>query len=391
VQEVVVLGSARTPVGAFRGAFRDVPGPELGARALREAIRRAGVEPGDVEQVNMGCVLAAGVGQAPARQAALGAGCAAATGAITVNKVCGSGMRAVMIAANDLRCGDFELVAAGGMENMSRAPYLVPGARAGLRYGHQTLLDSMIHDGLWDPYNDLHMGSCAEICARQYSFSRKAQDELALDSYRRARAATEQGLFEREIVPVEVDEKGGPKRIERDEDPFRVDLEKASSLKPAFEPEGTVTAANASNLNDGAAALVLSTGAFAQRNGLVPRARILAHASTAQAPEWFTTAPVGAIRKVLERARLQVSDIDLFEINEAFAVVVMACEQELGIPHDRVNVHGGAIAIGHPIGASGARILVTLLHALEARDRRLGLAAICIGGGEATAVVVERL
>ncbi|HVS14424.1 MAG TPA: thiolase family protein [Thermoanaerobaculia bacterium] len=391
MQEVVVLGSARTPVGAFRGAFAGVPSPELGARALREAIRRAGADPSDVEQVNMGCVLAAGVGQAPARQAALGAGCDPSTGAVTINKVCGSGMRAVMIAANDLRCGDFELVAAGGMENMSRAPYLVPGARAGLRYGHQQLLDSMIHDGLWDPYNDLHMGSCAEICAREYSFSREAQDELALESYRRARAATEQGLFRDEIVAVEIDGRGGPTRVERDEDPFRVDLEKASSLKPAFEPDGTVTAANASNLNDGAAALVLATGGFAQRHGLVPRARILAHASTAQAPEWFTTAPVGAIRKVLERARLQPSDIDLFEINEAFAVVVMACERELGIPHDRVNVHGGAIAIGHPIGASGARILVTLLHALEARDRRLGLAAICIGGGEATAVVVERL
>jgi acetyl-CoA C-acetyltransferase len=234
------------------------------------------------------------------------------------------------------------------------------------------------------------MGNCAELCAREYSFSREAQDELAIESYRRARAATERGLLRSEIVPVEIQGKGGKTLVERDEDPFRVDLEKAPKLKPVFDPEGTVTAANASNLNDGAAALVLSTAGFAERNGLVPRARILAHASTAQAPEWFTTAPIGAIRKVLDRAQLQVSDIDLFEINEAFAVVVMACERELAIPHDRVNVHGGAIAIGHPIGASGARIMVTLLHALEAREQLLGLAAICIGGGEATAVVVER-
>jgi acetyl-CoA C-acetyltransferase len=390
VKEIVVLGSARTPVGAFRGAFRDVTAPRLGAHALRAAIERSGLEPGAVEQVNMGCVLAAGVGQAPARQAAMAAGCGEAAGAITVNKVCGSGMRALMIAANDLRCGDFDVVAAGGMENMSAAPYLVPGARAGLRYGHHQLVDSMIHDGLWDPYNDLHMGSCAEICAREYAFTREAQDELALESYRRARAATGDGLFAAEIVPVETPAKGEPVVVDRDEDPFRVDLEKASKLRPAFDPEGTVTAANASNLNDGAAALVLSTAEHARAHGLEPRARIVAHASVAQAPEWFTTAPVGAIRKVLDRAGLEISDIDLFEINEAFAVVVMACERELGIPHDRVNVHGGAIALGHPIGASGARIVVTLLHALEARDLRLGLAAICIGGGEATAVVVER-
>ena len=389
-QEIVVLGSARTPIGAFRGAFRDLPAPQLGARALQEAISRAGIAPAEVEQVNMGCVLTAGLGQAPARQAAIAAGCGVATGAITLNKVCGSGMRAVMIAANDLRFGDHEIVAAGGMESMSGAPYLLPGARGGLRYGHQRLVDSMIHDGLWDPYNDLHMGSCAEICAREYSFAREAQDELAIESYRRARVATEEGLFAAEIVPVEVPGKGEAVVVDRDEDPFRVDLEKAPKLRPVFDPEGTVTAANASNLNDGAAALVLSTAEVAERRGLSPRARIFAQASVAQAPEWFTTAPIAAIRKVLERSGLEISDIDLFEINEAFAVVVMACERELSIPHERVNVHGGAIALGHPIGASGARIMVTLLHALEARDLTLGLAAICIGGGEATAVVVER-
>jgi acetyl-CoA C-acetyltransferase len=389
-QDIVVLGSARTPVGAFQGAFRDLPAPQLGARALEAAISRAGIEPGEVEQVNMGCVLAAGLGQAPARQAAIAAGCGVATGAITINKVCGSGMRALMIAANDLRLGDYEIVAAGGMESMSGAPYLIPGARSGLRYGHQQLIDSMIHDGLWDPYNDLHMGSCAELCAREHSFSREAQDELAIESYRRARAATEDGLFAAEIVPVEVPAKGERMVVERDEDPFRVDLDKAPRLRPVFDPEGTVTAANASNLNDGAAALVLSTAEVAERRGLEPRARIVAQASVAQAPEWFTTAPIAAIRRVLERSGLELSDIDLFEINEAFAVVVLACERELSIPHDRVNVHGGAIALGHPIGASGARILITLLHALEARDLRLGLAAICIGGGEATAVVVER-
>ena len=391
MSEVVILSAARTAIGAFQGVFRDLPAPQLGGRALAGACERAGVAPADLEQVYMGCVLSAGVGQAPARQAAFAAGCTAATGAITFNKVCGSAMRAVMSAANDLRAGDFALVAAGGMESMSRAPYLALGARDGLRLGHGRFVDSMIHDGLWDPYGDQHMGNCAELCARERRFSRAEQDGFAQESYTRARAAQENGQFAREIVAVEVPGRKGATVVDRDEEPFKADLAKMPGLKPAFEKEGTVTAANASKINDGAAALVLATSEEAERRGLRPLARLVAQASFAQAPEWFTTAPVGAIRRVLDRAGLSVGDIDLFEVNEAFAVVALACARDLEIPLDRLNVRGGAVALGHPIGASGARILVTLLDALAERGGRLGCAAICIGGGEATAVVVERL
>ena len=391
MSEVVILSAARTAIGAFQGAFRDVAAPQLGARAIAGACERAGVAPAELEQVYMGCVLPAGVGQAPARQAALAAGCTPATGAITFNKVCGSGMRTVMSAANDLRAGDFALVAAGGMESMSRAPYLAPGARDGLRLGHGKFVDSMIHDGLWDPYGDQHMGNCAELCAREFHFTREAQDAYAQESYTRARAAQESGAFAREIVAVEVPGRKGVTVVERDEEPGKADLAKMPGLKPAFEKDGTVTAANASKINDGAAALVLATAEEAARRGLRPIARLVAQATFAQQPEWFTTAPVGAIRRALERAGLAVSDIDLFEINEAFAVVALACARELAIPHERLNVRGGAVALGHPIGASGARILVTLLDALAERGGRYGCAGICIGGGEATAVVLERL
>ena len=391
MDEVVILSAVRTPIGSFQGELASVPAPALGAVALREAIARAGVAPADVEQVYMGCIFTAGLGQAPARQAALGAGCPDSTGAVTLNKVCGSAMRAVMTAANDLRCGDFQLVAAGGMENMSRAPYLVPGARDGLRLGHGQLIDSMITDGLWDVYNDKHMGNCAETCAAHYQFTREDQDAFAAESYRRARQASEDGTFAREIAPVEVAQrKGDPKRVDRDEEPFRSDLTKMAQLRPAFQKDGTVTAANASTINDGAAALVLTTAAHAARLGKKPLARIVAHSSNAQAPEWFTTAPVGAVGKVLARAGLAASDVDLWEVNEAFAVVAMAFVRELGVEPDRVNVHGGAVALGHPIGASGARILVTLLNAMAERGARRGCAAICIGGGEATAMIVER-
>jgi acetyl-CoA C-acetyltransferase len=391
MSDVVILSAARTPIGAFQGALAAVPAPQLGARAIAGAVQRAGLAPGDLEQVYMGCVLTAGVGQAPARQAALGAGCPDSTGAITFNKVCGSAMRAVMSAANDLRAGDFRLVAAGGMESMSRAPYLAVGARDGLRLGHGKFIDSMIFDGLWDPYGDQHMGNCAEICARHYSFTREEQDAFARESYARARQATESGAAAREIVPVEIAGRKGPTVVERDEEPFKADLDKMPSLKPAFEKEGTVTAANASKIDDGAAALVLTTAEEAERRGLKPIARLVAQASFAQKPEWFTTAPVGAMKRALERAGLGVGDIDLFEVNEAFAVVAMACARELGLPADRLNVRGGAVALGHPIGASGARILVTLLDALAERGGRYGCAGICIGGGEATSVVVERL
>lgn len=392
MDDVVILSAVRTPIGAFQGELASLPAHALGARALVAAFERAGVTPEEVQQVNMGCVLTAGQGQAPARQATLAAGCPPSTGAITLNKVCGSAMRAVMIAANDLRCGDFKMVAAGGMESMSQAPYLAVGARDGLRLGHGKLVDSMIHDGLWDPYNDLHMGNCAEICAKEYNFSREEQDAYSLESYRRAREATEKGLFAEEIVPVSVPRrKGDAAVVDRDEEPFKVDLTRMSSLKPAFQKDGTVTAANASKINDGASALVLTTASEAKRMGRRPLARILAHSSHAQQPEWYSTAPVAAARAVLERAGLKAADIDLWEVNEAFAVVAQAFMRDLGLPHDRVNVRGGAVALGHPIGSSGARILVTLLHALRERDARLGCAAICIGGGEATAMVIERL
>jgi acetyl-CoA C-acetyltransferase len=301
-------------------------------------------------------------------------------------------MRAVMIAANDLRCGDFQIVAAGGMESMSQAPYLAAGVRDGLRLGHGRLVDSMIHDGLWDPYNDLHMGNCAELCASEYKIGREEQDAYSLESYRRAREASENGHAAEEIVPVEVPQKkGAALSVDKDEEPFKVDLARMGSLRPAFQKDGTVTAGNASKINDGAAALVLTTAAHAERLGKKPLARIVAHASLAQKPEWFTTAPVGATRAALERAGLQAGDIDLWEVNEAFAVVALAFLRDLGLSPDKVNVRGGAVALGHPIGCSGARILVTLLHALRERGGRLGCAAICIGGGEATAMVIERL
>jgi acetyl-CoA C-acetyltransferase len=400
MEDVVILSAVRTPIGAFQGALSALPAHALGARALAAAFAWAGVPAEAVEQVNMGCVLTAGQGQAPARQAALGAGCPVSTGAITLNKVCGSGMRAAMIAANDLRCGDYRLVAAGGMESMSQAPYLAAGVRDGLRLGHGKLIDSNIHDGLWDPYNDIHMGSCAELCAAEYKISREEQDAFALESYRRAREAGESGRAAEEIVPVpapaKAQKKGEPPApppdIVRDEEPWKVDLARMASLRPAFQPkDGTVTAGNASKINDGAAALVLSTAAHAAQLGRKPLARIVAHSSLAQRPEWFTTAPVGAARAVLERAGLKAADIDLWEVNEAFAVVALAFIRDLGLAPDRVNVRGGAVALGHPIGASGARILVTLLHALRERGGRLGCAAICIGGGEATAMVIERI
>lgn len=392
MREIVIVGAARTPIGAFRGALTQTPAPRLGAVAIQGALQRAGLQPADVDQAYMGCVLPAGLGQAPARQAALAAGCPPTTGAITLNKVCGSGMRAVMSAANDLRCGEFEVAVAGGMESMSRAPYLAVGARDGLRLGHGQLLDSTIHDGLWDPYGDQHMGSCAELCARELSIPREEQDAFALESYRRAREASESGLAGREIEPVEVPQrKGEPQRVERDEEPVRVDLERMGSLRPAFEKEGSVTAGNASKINDGAAALVLTSAEEAERRGLQPVARLVAQATHSQEPEWFTTAPAGAVEKVLQRAGLTAADIDLWEVNEAFAVVALAFIRRLELDPARVNVRGGAVALGHPIGASGARILVTLLDAMAHAGARLGCAAICLGGGEATSVVVERI
>lgn len=391
MDDVVILSAVRTPIGAFQGALASVPATVLGSRALAAAIERAGIAPADVEQVYMGCVLTAGLGQAPARQAALGAGCPVATGAVTLNKVCGSAMRAVMTGANDLRCGDFTVVAAGGMESMSQAPFLAPGVRDGLRLGHGKLIDSALHDGLWDPYGDKPMGSCAELCAAEYKVGREEQDAYALESYRRAREATESGRAAAEIVPVPVPGRKGETLVDRDEEPFKVDLTRIGTLRPAFDKDGTVTAGNASSLNDGAAALVLTTAPHAARLGRPPLARLVAHASLAQKPEWFTTAPAGAVRIALERAGMKAADIDLWEVNEAFAVVAIAFLRDLGLDAGRVNVRGGAVALGHPIGSSGARILVTLLHAMRERGARTGCAAICIGGGEATAMIVERV
>jgi len=391
VADIAILSAVRTPIGAFQGALASVPAHALGARALSAAFERAAVEAAQVEQVYMGCVLMAGQGQAPARQAALGAGCPVSTGAVTVHKVCGSAMRSVMTAANDLRCGDFSLVAAGGMESMSRAPYLAERARDGLRLGHGRLADSMILDGLWDPYGDVHMGNCAELCANEYDFSREAQDDFSAESYRRAQLASESAAVADEIVAVEVPQrKGDAIVVDRDEEPARVNFEKMRQLRPAFQKDGSVTAANSSKINDGAAALVLSTAERATELGIEPLARIRAQASFAQEPERFTTAPVGAVRKLLERAGVDAGEVDLWEVNEAFAVVTMAFMRDMDLDPAIVNVRGGAVALGHPIGASGARIVVTLLHAMRERDLRLGCAAICIGGGEATALLIER-
>jgi acetyl-CoA C-acetyltransferase len=391
-RDIVILAARRTPIGSFLGSLATVPAPRLGAAAIRGALEAAGVEAESVEQVIMGNVLQAGIGQAPARQAGIYAGIPHAAGAVTVHKVCGSGLKAVMFAANDIRCGEYSLAVAGGMESMSLAPYLLPKARSGYRMGNGEILDHMVFDGLWDPYGDKHMGNCAETCVAHYRMTRDEQDEFARTSYERARQAAEDGTFAREIVAVDVPgRKGAVTTVDTDEEPFRADLDKMSKLRPAFDREGSVTAANASKINDGAAAVVVTSAARAAELGVAPVARIVAQGSVAQEPEWFTTAPVGAIRLVLDRAGLSTGDIDLFEINEAFAAVALAATRELDIPMDKLNVHGGAVALGHPIGASGARILTTLLNALEIRDLRLGCAAICIGGGEAAAVVVERL
>ena len=389
--EVVIVSYARTPIGAFGGSLAALSAPQLGSVAIKAALDRAAVAPDKVDEVIMGNVLTAGVGQAPARQAALGAGLPDSVETFTVNKVCGSGLKAVMLAAQAIRCGDAQIVVAGGMESMSNVPYYLPGARTGLRLGHKEITDGLILDGLWDVYNQVHMGSCAEICAREGEYSRADQDEYTALSYRRTLAAQDDGRFDKEIVSVEVPQRrGDPQVVIKDEEPGKVNFDKIPTLRPVFEKDGTITAANASTINDGAAALVVMSAATALELGITPLARILGQASAAQAPEWFTTAPAKAVRQLLDKTGLTMAEIDLFEINEAFAVVALAALKELDLDPEKVNVNGGAVALGHPIGASGARILVTLLSALEQRDARRGLAAICIGGGEAAALVVER-
>ena len=394
MKNVLVLSAARTPIGSFLGSLSSLSASEIGARALKACLERTEIPGYRVDQVLMGNVLQAGQGQAPARQAMIAAGLPKSTGAVTIHKVCGSGMRAVMDGANAIRAGEFELVLAGGMESMSNAPYLLQKGRLGMRMGHGQLLDAMVHDGLWDPYKNVHMGNCAELCAGKYAFTREAQDAFALESYQRARRANDSGDFKAEMAPVSIEGKKGTVVVDRDEEPFATPLEKLEkmgSLKPAFQKDGTVTAANSSKINDGAAALLLASEAVAQETGAKPLGRIVAFASHAQEPEWFTTAPAFAAKKALEKAGIPLSQIDLCEVNEAFAVVAMAFVKEMEIDPNRVNVNGGAVAMGHPIGASGARLLGTLLHAHKARKKKYGLAAICIGGGEATAMVVEVL
>ena len=390
MKDIVILGAARTPIGSFLGTLSSLPAPRLGAVAIKYALESAGVRPDQVQQVIMGNVLQAAVGQAPARQAGIYAGVPDTAGAVTVNKVCGSGMKAVMYAANDIRCGEYDLAVAGGMESMSNAPYALPQARGGYRMGNGKIIDVMIHDGLWDPYGDKHMGTCAESCVKKYEFTREEQDDFSLESYRRAQDAIQSGKFKKEIAVVEIEGKKGKSMVIDDEEPFAAPLDKMRNLKPAFVKDGgTVTAANSSKINDGAAALIVTSADYAAANNLKPLARIVAQSSAAHEPEWFTTAPGKAIDLVLKRANLTVDDIDLFEINEAFAAVAMAAMRDAKIPHEKLNVYGGAVALGHPIGSSGARILVTLIHALRERGVKRGLAAICIGGGEAAAMIVE--
>jgi acetyl-CoA C-acetyltransferase len=387
---IVIVSAARTPMGGFQGELKGFAAPELGAAAIRAAVERAKLDAGAVQEVIMGCVLPAGQGQAPARQASLGAGLPLAAGCTTVNKMCGSGMKAAMFAHDLLASGSAEVIVAGGMESMSNAPYLMPKARTGYRMGHQQVLDHMFYDGLEDAYDRGRlMGTFAEDCAQKYAFTREAQDGFAIASLERAQKANKDGSFAWEITPLAIKAGKDEKFIEMDEQPFKANFEKIPALKPAFRKDGTVTAANSSSISDGAAALVMMRRSAAERRGLAPLATLVAHTTHAQEPGWFTTAPVGAIAKLFARTGWSAKDVDLYEINEAFAVVTMAAMKEHGLPHDRVNIHGGACALGHPIGASGARIMVTLIGALRKTGGRRGVASLCIGGGEATAVALE--
>lgn len=389
IHETVIVYAGRTAIGKINGAFATTPAPQLGAALVRDCLKKTGVAPDKIDEIIMGEVLTAGVGQAPARQTAIYGGLPKSVCATTLNRVCGSGLKAVMLADQAIRLGDAQAILAGGQENMTLAPHLLPGSRSGYKFGSVELKDHMQFDGLWDPYSNVPMGNCGEECAKKYTFSREAQDEFAMESYSRARTATENKTFAKEIVPFELITKKGTTVVAADEEPFSVDLAKLRDLRPAFDKAGTITAGNASSINDGAALVMLTSAEFAKQNGLTPIARILSQASHAQEPTWFTTAPIACIEKAVKKANLKISDIDLFEINEAFAVVPMAAIKELGLKSDQVNVFGGAVALGHPIGASGARVLVTLLNALKDKGKKRGLATLCIGGGEASAVVVE--
>jgi len=390
MREAVILSGVRTPFGRFQGGLSTTPAPRLGAAVVAAAVRRAGVDPAAIDEVIFGNILSAGLGQAPARQASRYAGLPDQVGATTINKMCGSGLKSVMMAAQAIRLGDAETIVAGGMENMSLAPYLLPRARTGYQLGHGQIIDSMITDALWDVYGDRHMGSCAELLAAEHHITREAQDDYARRSYTLAQAAMDSGFFASQIVPVEVRDGRTTTVVAEDEEPRRADFDKFESLRPAFEKDGTVTAANASSISDGASALVIASPAVAERAGKTPMARIVGYAGAAMAPEWFTIAPAHAIRALLEKITWKKEDVDLYEINEAFSAVVLGVCRAVGLPLDIVNVHGGAVAIGHPVGASGARILTNLLYTMAQRDARRGVAAVCLGGGEAVAVAVER-
>lgn len=391
MKEVVIAAAVRTPVGSYLGSLSSLKGPELGAIVIKEAVKRANIKPEDVSEVIMGCVLPAGMGQAPARQAAIFAGLPDSVPCLTINKVCGSGLKAVMLAEQAIKCGDAEIIIAGGFESMSNVPYYLDKARTGYRMGNGTVIDGMVHDGLWDVYNNFHMGSAAEMCAKEMKITREEQDAFAEESYKRAMNAIEKGLFREEIVPVEIKDRKGTVIVSEDEDVKKVNFEKGKTLKGAFQKDGTVTAFNSSNLNDGAAALVLMSAEKAKEMGITPLAKIVAQGSFAQKPEWFTTSPAYAIKNVLKKSGLEVKDLDLVEANEAFSVQACAVNKLAELDPLKVNVHGGAVAIGHPIGGSGARILTTLLYAMKTRNAKRGLATLCIGGGEASAVIVERV
>lgn len=386
-----IISAARTPIGSLLGSLSDFSAPQLGAIAIKAALERSGVPAEAVSEVIMGNVLAGGVGQAPARQAVIFAGLPKSVPAMTINKVCGSGLKSVMLADQAIRCGDAEIVIAGGQESMTNAPHAMLDSRKGVKFGNARMVDLMQWDGLWDVYNQVPMGDAAEVCAADCNITRDMQDEFTIESYKRAQQAQADGVFADEIAPVTVKTRKGDVIVDTDEEPTKVQFDKIPALKPVFKKDGTVTAANASTINDGAAALVLASEKAVAEHGLKPMARIIAQASFAQDPIWFTTAPVDAIKRVVGKAGLTVEDIDLFEINEAFAVVTLAAQQQLSIPREKINVHGGAVALGHPIGASGARVLTTLVHALKRHGKRYGLATLCIGGGEASALVIEAL
>lgn len=390
-ETVVIVSAKRTPIGSFMGSLAPLNAPQLGSTAIKTAVENSGINPSTIDEVYMGCVLSAGLGQAPARQAAIGAGISTAAGAVTINKVCGSGLQAIYQGWQSLLTQQAQTIVAGGMESMSNVPHLLPNSRNGYKLGHQQLLDALVHDGLWDPYNNKHMGSCTEEAAKKYGFTQAEQDAFAINSYQKALNSINQKLFTEEIATIEITRKKETITIDTDEEPLKGDIQKLPNLKPVFEKDGTITAGNASTLNDGAAAVVMTTESTAQKTNLKPLCRIIAIARHSQEPLWFSTAPVGAIEKVLAKANLSIVDIDCFEINEAFSAVTMAAIKELNIEAAKVNPRGGAVALGHPIGATGTRLVVTLAHTLKQNNQRYGLAALCIGGGEALAIIIENL